>query len=78
MWRSRWESAHTHRSTLDETGLLLLDYSLNNSPLDFCPLVLAESFIVELEVVHLAIYHLVRVLHVCLLGDKQTLRCGDV
>ena len=78
MWRSRWESAHTHRSTLDETGLLLLDYPLNNSPLDFCPLVLVESFTVELEVVHLAVYLLAYVLHVYLLEDKQTLRCGDV
>ena len=78
MWRSRWESAHTHRSTLDETGLLLLDYSLNNSPLDFCPLVLVESFIVEPEVVDLAVHLLAHVLHVCLLRDKQTLRCGDV
>ena len=78
MWRSRWELAHTHRSTLDETGLLLLDYSLNNSPLDFCPLVLAEFFTIELEVVHLAVYLLSHVLHVCLLGDKQTLMCGDV
>ena len=78
MWRSRWESAHTHRSTLDETELLLLNYSLNNSPLDFSSLVLVESFTVELEVLHLAIYLVAHVLHVCLLGDKQTLRYGDV
>ena len=67
-----------HRSTLDKTELLLLNYSLNNSPLDFSPLVIVESFTVELEVVHLAVYLLAHVLHVYFLGDKQTLRCGDV
>ena len=65
-------------STLDETELLLLDYSLNNSLLDFCPFVLLKFFTIELEVVHLAVYLLSPVFHVCLLGDKQMLRCGDV
>ena len=78
MWRSRLEHTHTHRSTLDETELLLLDYSLNISLLHFCPFVVVESFTIELEVLHLAVYHLALVLHGCLLGDKQILRCGDV
>ena len=65
-------------STLDKTELLLLNCSLNNSPLDFSPLVLVESFTFELEVLHLTVYLIAHVLHVCLLGDKQTLRCGDV
>ena len=76
MWRSRWESAHTHRSALDETVLLLLNCSLNNSPLDFSPLVLVESFIVELEVVHLVVYHLAHVLHVVCLGTSKRLGVG--
>ena len=39
---------------------------------------LVEFFTVELEVVHLVIYLLAPVFHVCLLGDKQTLRRKDV
>ena len=34
--------------------------------------------ILELEVAYLATYHFFLVRHVCFLGDKQMLKCGDI
>jgi len=71
------EHTHTHRSTLDETELLLLDYSLNSSLLNFYPFMLAEFFTIELEVVCLVVYHLAPVFHVCVcLGTSKCLGVG--
>jgi len=46
--------------------------------LDFFSPVLVEYCTVELGVVYLVVYHLAPVYHMCLLGEKIMLRCGDV
>ena len=65
--------------TLDETGLYFYPFTYRTThTLDFLRPVLVEFFTAELEIVHLVVYFLAPVFYVCLLGDKQMLRCGDV